>query len=146
MIATAETDTENRPDVDPPWILGAIEPRSYRDAVGKAIQTLRPHLEVAVVEPDDLALEVLCLKPALAICILPRLSRPDYAGPAWFEFRPYERPAARVSIDDQYFEVEEVDLVDLLSVVDDRKWEKQAAGWGLGFGLGWLRHLAFLWL
>ncbi|QIN79078.1 hypothetical protein GBA65_11715 [Rubrobacter marinus] len=120
MIATAETDAENSPAEERPRVLVAIEPRSYRDAVGRAIQALRPNLEVEVVEPDDLMLEVLCLNPVLVICSLPRTLRPVPGRPAWFEFHPYESPAARISIDGQYFEMEEVDLLDLLSVIDDR--------------------------
>ncbi len=120
MIAPAETDTDNRPAVERPRILVVIEPCSYREAVGRAIQALRPHLEVSIVEPDDLVPEVLCLDPALVISSLPRMTRPDYVRSAWVEFRPYERPAARISIDGRYSEMEEVDLIDLLSVVDDR--------------------------
>lgn len=54
------------------------------------------------------------------ICGLPETARPDSERPARVEFRPYERPAAKISIEGRYSELEEVELADLLSVVDDR--------------------------
>lgn len=120
MIATAETEMGGRPAAERPRILMAIEPRSYRDVVGSALQSLRPYLAVTIVEPDDLALELLCQDPVLVICSLPKPSKLDCGSPAWFEYRPYERPAARVSIEGRYFEMDEVELADLLFVIDER--------------------------
>lgn len=37
-------------------IVVAVEPRSYREDIGSAIRGLRPHLEVAIVEPGELSL------------------------------------------------------------------------------------------
>ena len=99
-------------------VLMAIEPRSYREVIGTAIRGLRPHLEVAIVEPDALELEVAHLDPGLVIC-----SRPNTVTAngrlAWIEFRPYAQPAARVYVGGRRFELEEVELEDLLSVVDE---------------------------
>ena len=53
-------------------ILISIEPRSYREAIGEALRGLRSHLEVAVVEPEDLWEEVVRFEPALVI-----VDRPD---------------------------------------------------------------------
>ena len=50
-------------------------------------------------------------------------SRPNIAAAngrtAWIEFRPYDQPAARVYVGGQQFELEEVELEDLLRVVDE---------------------------
>jgi hypothetical protein len=39
-------------------VLMAIEPRSYREVIGEAIRGFRPHLEVAIVEPEALEPEM----------------------------------------------------------------------------------------
>ena len=92
-------------------ILMAIEPRSYREVIGEAIRGLRPHLEVVIVEPD-------ALDPELVICSRPSIAAAN-GRPDWIEFRPYDQPAARVYVGGQQFELEEVELEDLLRVVDE---------------------------
>jgi hypothetical protein len=67
-------------------ILVAVELRAYRTAIGRAIQVLRPHLEVTVDEPDELQTEVARLEPALVICSQPKPATSD-GGPAWVELR-----------------------------------------------------------
>ena len=99
-------------------ILMAIEPRSYREGIGEAIRGLRPHLEVAIVEPDALEPEIARLDPELVICSRPRIAVAN-GRPAWMEFRPYAQPAARIHIGARHFELEEVELEDFLSVVDE---------------------------
>jgi hypothetical protein len=44
--------------------LVAIEPRSNREVIGRAIQHLRPHIEVLIVEPEELVEEVAALGAA----------------------------------------------------------------------------------
>lgn len=119
MAATAEAGTDGLLAAKRPGILIAVEPRSYREAIGDALRILRPHLEVAVVDPGDLVMEMMRLDPALVICSLPETSITHYGRPAWFEFCPYEKLGARISIEGRYSEMEEVELADLLSVVDD---------------------------
>ena len=99
-------------------VLMAIEPRSYREVIGEAIRGLRPHLEVTVVEPDVLEPEMARLEPELVICSRPNLAATN-GRPAWIEFHPYAQPAARIFVGDRRFELEEVELEDLLSVVDE---------------------------
>lgn len=102
-------------------VLVAIEPRSYRQAIGQAIQALRPHVEVVILDPDTLGAGVRRLDPHLVFA-----NRPDAPGPeggstrrsAWVEFRPYEEPPARVCLAGRRWELEEVELADLLSIVD----------------------------
>ena len=102
-------------------LLVAIEPRSYRQVIGEAIRSMRPHVEVIVLEPSTLGAGVGRLNPELVFA-----DRPDTFGPeggptgntAWVEFRPYEEPPARVCLAGRRWELEEVDLADLLSIVD----------------------------
>ena len=100
----------------------AIEPRSYRQVIGEAIRALRPHVEVTVLEPGTLGAGVVRLKPELVFA-----DQPDTFGPeggstgrtAWVEFRPYEEPPARIWLAGRRWELEAVELSDLLSVVDE---------------------------
>ena len=99
-------------------VIVAIEPRSYRQTIGQAIQTLRPHIEVVVLEPGTLRAGVERLEPELVFA-----NQPDTFAPtgrsAWVEFRPYEEPPARISLAGRRWELEAVELSDLLSVVDE---------------------------
>jgi hypothetical protein len=99
-------------------VLVAIEPRSYRQVIGKAIRSLRPHVEVIVLEPDTLGAGIRRLDPELVFA-----NRPDTFAPtgrsAWVEFRPYEQPPARICLAGRRRELEAVELDDLLSVVDE---------------------------
>ena len=99
----------------------AIELRSYRQVIGEAIRSMRPHVEVIILEPSTLGAGVGRLDPELVFA-----DRPDTFGPeggptgrtAWVEFRPYEEPPGRVCLAGRRWELEEVDLADLLSIVD----------------------------
>ncbi len=96
----------------------AIEPRSYRQVIGRTIQALRPHIEVVVLDPDTLEAGVARLEPDLVFADRPDVSAPT-GRPAWVEFRPYEQPPARVWLAGRTWELEEVELSDLLSIVDE---------------------------
>lgn len=119
MAATAEAATYGGHASKRPGILIAIEPRSYREAIGDAVQTLRPHLEVTVVDPANLMVEIMRRDPVLVICGQPEAPRAGCGRSGWFEYRPYERPEARINIEGEYSEMEDVDLDDILSVVDE---------------------------
>jgi hypothetical protein len=99
-------------------ILVSIELRFYREVIGAAIQHLKPHLEMVVVEPEDLEAEVARLSPEVVIGDVPE---PATGGArlAWVEFRPYEQPAARIRLGAQRWELGEMSLEQLLSVVDE---------------------------
>ena len=98
-------------------VLMAIEPRSYRQVIGRTIQALRPHVEVVVLAPDTLEAGVARLEPELVFANRPASS--SSGGPAWVEFRPYEEPPARVCLVGRRWELSEVELSDLLSIVDE---------------------------
>ncbi len=98
-------------------ILLAVEPRSYREAIGSAIRGLRPHVEVAIVEPGVLASEVVRLDPELVVCGQPDTVTPN-RRPAWVEYRPYD-DWAEVCLDGRRSKLADVQLDDLLSIVDE---------------------------
>lgn len=101
-------------------VLVAVEPRAYGSAFGEAVGRLRPGLDLRVVEPEDLAVEVLRLRPSLVLCSQPR-ERPGHDdGPAWVEFYPYAAASrVRVRANGRCSTLEDVDLDDLLSIVDE---------------------------
>ena len=98
-------------------VLIAIEPRSYRQVIGRTIQALRPHVEVVVLDPDTLEAGVARLDPDLVFADRPDAPAPT-GRPAWVEFRPYEEPPAKVRMAGRRWELSEVELSDLLSIVD----------------------------
>jgi hypothetical protein len=98
-------------------VLVAFELRSYSEAIGRAIQMLRPHLEVAIAEQDELGAKVARLDPELVLCSRPNITDRN-EKPAWVEFSPYEGPGATVYVGGGYSKLEQVELADLLAVVD----------------------------
>jgi hypothetical protein len=99
-------------------VLVSMEIRFYREVIGAAIQHLKPHLEMVVVEPENLEAEVAKLSPEAVIGDVPE---PATGGArlAWVEFRPYEQPATRIRLGDRRWELREMSLEELLSVVDE---------------------------
>ena len=95
----------------------AIEPRSYREAIGQALQASRPHVEVTVVDPEHSWVTAARLDPDLVFADRPDLL-PLMGRAAWVEFRPYEDPPARICSAGRRWEMKEVRLDDLLSLVD----------------------------
>ena len=87
-------------------VVMAAEPRVYREAIGETIKDLKPHIEVAIVDPEDLKRAVSNLDPELVICSQPDTFTPE-GRPAWIEFRPYDEPTAKVCLGGRYSELEE---------------------------------------
>lgn len=108
-------------------VLIAIEPRSYREVIGLAIQELRPHVRVEVLEPDALMREVVRDEPDVVLC-----SRPNKASDGdrtvWIQFDPYSGSSVTVSWGDSRSEMEAVDLHDLVSFVDETERRKGRSG------------------
>jgi hypothetical protein len=98
-------------------VILAIEPRSYRQVIGKVIQALRSHIEVVVLEPDTLRAGVTRLDPALVFANQPDTFIPTGRA-AWVEFLPYEEPPAQICLAGRRWELETVELDDLLSPED----------------------------
>lgn len=97
-------------------VLVAIEPRAYREAVGRAIETLRPKLFVKTVEQGMLSAEILRTNPTLVLCDGAVDGSVD-GVPNRVIFRDDES-AASVRLRDRQVEMDRVDLDDLLSIVD----------------------------
>ena len=108
-------------------VLIAIEPRSYRQVIGRTMEALRPHIEVVVLDPDTLEAGVARLDPDLVFANRPDNSAPT-ERPAWVEFRPYEEPPARVRLAGRTWELGEVELSDLLSIVDEAEGLSRTTG------------------
>lgn len=103
-----------------PTVVMAIEPRVYRQAIGRAIGALRTSVEVRVVEPERLLrAELERLAPHLVICSC--IKPPGLVQEiCWVEFRPYgAEPKVRVCMDDRCWVLQDADLEDLLSLVDE---------------------------
>jgi hypothetical protein len=100
-------------------ILIALEPHSYSEAIGGAIQELRPHLEVKTIERSDtLGSEVARPDPKVVLC-----SQRESTGVAselvWIEHRPYTEPKVTIYMGGvQHWKQDVSGLADLLSVVD----------------------------
>ncbi len=99
-------------------VIVAIEPRAYREVIGETIRALRPHVEVTILEPGTLRAGVRRLDPQLVFAEYPDALAPEGRA-AWVEFRPYEEPPARVCLGGRRWELEEVGLDELLSLVDE---------------------------
>lgn len=101
-----------------PKTLVALEPRSYRSAIGLAMQAARPGLDVEIVDPDDLCSEVTRLNALLVLCskLGPDIPRDQ---PAWIEYRPYDEPNM-LRVNGKLLDLgRSVELTDLLTVIDD---------------------------
>lgn len=98
-------------------ILVALEPRTYREAIGSVIRELRPHLEVMIVEPDAICSEVARLGPGIVLCSQ-RKPTSATGGLVWIEYRPYTEPKAIIRKGAQRWKVDVFEFAELLSVVD----------------------------
>jgi hypothetical protein len=97
-------------------IVGDLEPRSYSGAIGDATRELKPHLQVTIVESNELAPEVERLAPELVLC---SQHKPDReGGPVWIGYRPYTESKATIWGRSQSWKLAVVELADLPSVVD----------------------------
>jgi hypothetical protein len=116
-VMTMDPETIGAQEVEErPLVLLAIEPRSYAQAIGGAVATARPNIEVLVVEPGDIPSEMERRKPALVLC---SGERPDGCAEAvrWAEFSPYEEPEV-VKVDGVPHAFPGLGLADILWLVD----------------------------
>lgn len=101
-----------------PIVLVAIEPRAYREVVGKAIGMLRPNLSVKAVEQGMLDVELSHTDPILVLCNGDIEAAFD-GVPNRVVFHGDESDsAATLHIGGQQSEVERFDLDHLLRIVD----------------------------
>lgn len=100
-------------------ILIAIEPRSYGQVVGNALRKLRPHLEVVVVEPEELVPEAERLCPELLFSHLRYSEMPAGSVGAWVELSVEPDRPSVACVDGQIKELVNLDLDGLLAIVDE---------------------------
>lgn len=100
-------------------VLVAIEPRSYGQVIGKALQKLRPHLFVVVVEPENLLSEAERLCPELLFSHLSGPEMPVDGVGAWVELSVEPGRPSRACVNGRVKEFEDTDLDDLLALVDE---------------------------
>ncbi|MDP9475056.1 MAG: hypothetical protein M3R38_05085 [Actinomycetota bacterium] len=96
----------------------AMEPRSYREAIGTFFREVRENLEVSVAEPVTLGEMVTSFNPDLVFSSDPKTPSTG-RWPAWLEFHSgtYGQ-AVTLYLDGECSKIEDVDLGDLLSIVD----------------------------
>jgi hypothetical protein len=103
-----------------PVVLVSLRPRSYSDTIGQVIGELRPDLAVHIVEPVELAEQVLRLNPDLVLCSQPNTVAQDgearASATSWVEYYPYAE--AEIRVDGQASRWRAVQLSDLLTIVD----------------------------
>jgi len=110
-----------------PRVLFANDPRSYRQAMAAAIETLRPDVEVLLGDPESLDLEVERLRPDVVVCsrvtglVERRVS-------VWVDLYPDGDRLATVSIGGRRTKAAGMQLEDLLSVVDQAVGERAYRG------------------
>lgn len=97
-------------------VLLANEPRVYRETLVEAIQQLRPETEVLETEPDSIESRLSISRPHMVIC--DRATDSVSLIPVWVELYPGYGPRSVVSVEGTRWEVEEIQLSDLLDLVD----------------------------
>lgn len=98
-------------------VLVAYELRSYCETVAAALQALRPNVDVAVIEPEALELEMKRHAHLLVICerATPAI---DEACMTWVELHPEGKSVSSVSVDGDLSTVKNIELSDLLWIID----------------------------
>jgi hypothetical protein len=117
---------------EPLSVVVANEPRTYRDVMAAAFRSLRPHLEVTAVEPDEL--DVHLARHAPQVVVYSRASEAVQAGTfAWVLLYPDGANRATISIAGQRTSVADIQFEDLLGVLDQAR---ELSGRTTSFSLG----------
>jgi hypothetical protein len=98
-------------------ILVACELQSYRQALAMAFRELCSDVEVFEAEKDELDRELLRLRPDLVVCSRLTARVEDQAA-SWVELYPDNQPSSVVSVLGERSTFEEIQLLDLLSIID----------------------------
>ena len=120
------------PDRRPLRVVVAHEPRAYREALAAALRELRPALDVAVVEPADLAAAVAGRPPDLLVCDGSD-ERAMARARAWVLLYPGGARRVETSVDGERTVAAGLCLAGLLALVDrvgERVPETRVAGRG----------------
>jgi hypothetical protein len=99
-------------------IIVANEPRSYREVIAAAVQTLRPHIEVVLTTAEDLDREVIRLEPQLVVCS--RLTPAVQSRPlTWIMLYPEGRTEAVINLGGHSTTVNDLEFDRILSIIDE---------------------------
>jgi hypothetical protein len=102
-------------------VLVANDPRSYREAFGRAFLILRPNVETVIVESETLDREVLRLEPDVVICdrVTPVVAAKAWA---WIELRVVgETLVASSNSRALPAHARDIELDDLLDFIDENE-------------------------
>ncbi len=107
-------------------VLVINEPRYYREVISSAVRRFRPNIEVMTREPAELLCDdegLIRLKPDLVICTsaIPPIRA---HCPAWVELYPRGEPVAVACIDGHPSIMNEPELDDFLTIIDQVENEK----------------------
>ncbi len=118
-------------DMDGFRVLVINEPRYYREVISSAVRMFRPNIEVITREPEQLSDEGLIrLKPDLVICssAMPPIRAHRFA---WIEIYPRAEPVAVACIDGRRSTINEPELDDFVTIIDQVAKEKAVGVGGL---------------
>ncbi len=95
----------------------ANEPRAYREVIAETLQALRPGLEFALSEPGSLEEIIPVVQPHMVVC---NEASATVRGsvPVWVELYADHGARSVVSIGGKSSVIEDMQLSDLLSIVD----------------------------
>lgn len=98
-------------------VVVANDPRSYREAIAGVFRSLRPDVEVLVIEPVALDARVEDLSPDLVICsrLTPAVRR---GARKWVELYPEGEGVAVIGCGERSRARRDIELEDLLFLVD----------------------------
>ncbi len=99
------------------------EPRYYREVISSALRRFRPNIEVITREPELCDEGLISLKPDLVICssAIPPIRAHCFA---WVELYPRGEPVAVACIDGHHSTMNEPELDDFLTIIDQVANEK----------------------
>ncbi len=99
-------------------IVIANEPRAYREVLQQTFAALRPHLEVIIVEPDDLASAMAHLSPHIVFSS--RIISTMTTNPlTWIALYPEGERVVVLDIAGQQTVTADVEFDDLIAIVDE---------------------------
>lgn len=99
-------------------ILMANEPRAYREVVAETLRAQRPHAEFTVAEPCALEQMVWRLRPHMVVCSEASAAVRESVM-VWVELYTDHGSRSVVSVNGKSSVVEDMQLSDLLSLVDE---------------------------
>jgi hypothetical protein len=103
-------------------VLVTVEPRMYREAIALAVQRARPHAEVMLAPEESLDGQVKDFAPHVLVCNTSGREIPEGqlgGGVCRLEVLYTDGMAARVSVGDSSYTIEDASMDDLLSLVDE---------------------------